>query len=193
MRSVFRYIFAAAIAAALVMIPRAARASGLPGGRRKPWRVSPAGIAMIKREEGFSATPYLDVAGHKTVGYGTLLTRSHPLYDAPRVTQAQADALLRDHVAAIVEPGINALVDVPLNQNQVDALASWFYNFNPGLFASSTMRRKLNAGDYQGAADEFPRWNKATIGGELRVVQGLVNRRARERDLFLSPISGAFV
>ena len=70
---------------------------------------------------------------------------------------------------------------VPLNDNQLAACTSLAYNIGLAAFRGSTLLRKLNDGDYQGAADQFPVWNKA--GG--RVVQGLVNRRAAERDLFL--------
>lgn len=70
---------------------------------------------------------------------------------------------------------------VPLSQNQFDALVSLVYNIGETAFSNSTLLKKLNAKDYQGAADQFPRWNKG--GGQ--VLKGLVRRRADERDLFL--------
>ena len=71
---------------------------------------------------------------------------------------------------------------VPLNENQIDALTSFVYNVGQNAFANSTLLRKLNDGDFNGAADEFMKWIHA--GG--KVVQGLVNRRATEKELFLS-------
>lgn len=71
-------------------------------------------------------------------------------------------------------------VTVALNQNQFDALVSLTYNIGTGAFASSTLLKKLNAGDYKGAAAQFDVWNKA--GGKR--MQGLVNRRSTERKLF---------
>ncbi|MCY1305462.1 Lysozyme RrrD [compost metagenome] len=71
---------------------------------------------------------------------------------------------------------------VPLSQGQFDALASFVFNLGSGNLQCSTLLRKLNAKDYAGAADEFPRWNKA--GG--KVLAGLTRRRAAERALFLS-------
>jgi len=58
------------------------------------------------------------------------------------------------------------------------------FSFNVGLgnFQSSTLRSKLNRGDYEGASNEFPKWRKA--GG--KILKGLVKRRADERNLFLS-------
>jgi lysozyme len=78
------------------------------------------------------------------------------------------------------EAGVKRLVKVPLAQGQFDALVSFSFNVGLGALGSSTLLRKLNAGDYRGAAAEFPRWNKA--GG--KVYEGLTRRRAAERSLF---------
>jgi hypothetical protein len=73
------------------------------------------------------------------------------------------------------------VVKVPLTQNQFDALVSLVYNIGQTAFSNSTLLKKLNAKDYQGAADQFLRWNKG--GG--KVMKGLVRRREAERALFL--------
>jgi lysozyme len=73
-------------------------------------------------------------------------------------------------------------VRVPLSQEQFDALVSFVFNVGVGAFASSTLLRKLNAGDRHGAADEMLRWSRA--GG--RVLEGRLRRRRAERALFLS-------
>lgn len=84
---------------------------------------------------------------------------------------------------------INASVIVPLNQKMFNALGFLIYNIGPGNpksnppiegFLTSTLRRKLNLGDYDGAADEFKRWNKA----DGQVSAGLIHRRAFEEKLF---------
>ena len=77
------------------------------------------------------------------------------------------------------EDAVKRAVRVPVNENQFAALVSFTYNIGAGSLSRSTLLRKLNDGDYAGAADEFPRWNKA--GG--RVLNGLVRRRAAEREL----------
>lgn len=74
------------------------------------------------------------------------------------------------------------LVKVPINENQCAAMCSFYYNVGGGNFQSSTLLKKLNSGDAQGAADEFLRWNKANG----KVMAGLTNRRTAERTLFLS-------
>ncbi|EAA7932780.1 lysozyme, partial [Salmonella enterica subsp. enterica] len=80
------------------------------------------------------------------------------------------------------ESDVSRLVKVRLTQGQFDALVSFAYNLGARTLSTSTLLRKLNAGDYAGAADEFLCWNKA--GG--KVLKGLTRRREAERALFLS-------
>ena len=69
-----------------------------------------------------------------------------------------------------------------LNQNQFDALVSFVFNVGATAFSHSTLLKKLKSRDFDAAADEFLRWNKA--GG--KVLRGLTTRREAERELFLS-------
>ena len=80
-----------------------------------------------------------------------------------------------------------AAVKVDLNPYQLGALTSLVYNAGTRILTDSTLIRKLNAGDYAGAAREFPRWNKANQGGRLVAFPGLTKRRLAEQQLFLSP------
>ena len=80
------------------------------------------------------------------------------------ITQAQADALLARDLNRF-ETGVTRLAQVPLNQNQFDALVSFSYNLGLGSLQNSTLLRLLNQRDYAGAAAQFPRWNKA--GGKV--------------------------
>lgn len=85
-----------------------------------------------------------------------------------------------------IEHDVNRLVKIPITQNMYDALVGFGYNVGTGKdgLGGSTLLKKLNAGDKAGAAQEFARWNKT--GGV--VVQGLINRRAREAALFSRPM-----
>lgn len=102
-------------------------------------------------------------------------------------TQAQADAAFLSDLAAF-ERDVTSLVKVPLTQNQFDALVSFAYNVGSDIDADdiaeglgdSTLLRKLNAGDYAGAADEFLKWRKPIN------LPGILRRRKAERVLFLS-------
>lgn len=97
------------------------------------------------------------------------------------IDQQTADRLLKTGLVGY-ENDVLKVVRVKLTQGQFDALVSFTYNLGARSLSTSTLLRKLNAGDYAGAADEFLRWNKA--GG--KVLNGLTRRREAERALFLS-------
>ena len=78
------------------------------------------------------------------------------------------------------EHGMHRPCPVPLNQGQYDALVS--FSSNSGSLCVSTLRKKVLRGDFEGAADEFPRW----VFAAGRRLAGLVRRREAERALFLS-------
>lgn len=154
-------------------------------------KTSQRGLNLVAEFEGLEFESYPDpgTGGHPwTIGFGTTRypdgSRVQP---GDTITEDGAFALLRHDVARF-EDDIERLVVVPLNQNQFDALVSFTYNVGPGALERSTLLRKLNTGDYRGAADELPRWDKA--GG--RVLAGLTRRRKAERELFLTPESVQF-
>ena len=137
------------------------------------------GIDLIKHFEGFSPTVYACPSGVPTLGFGS----THGItMDSPPITEEEGLELLMLDIAKF-ERGVNRLIDVPLNQNQFDALTSFAFNLGNGALQASTLRKKVNREDYEGAADEFPRWVFA--GG--RKLNGLVKRRYAERALFLTP------
>jgi lysozyme len=141
-----------------------------------------AGIELIKRFEGFSSTPYLCPADVPTIGYGNTrrFDGSRVAMDDEPISEADGEALLA-HELLSFERSVDKLITAELTQVMFDALVSFTYNLGSGNLQSSTLRMKLNRGNYEGAADEFPKWRKA--GG--RVLQGLVRRRIAERKLFL--------
>jgi lysozyme len=134
-----------------------------------------AGLGLIKQFEGCRLTAYLCPAGVWTIGWG----RTTNVKRGDTCTQAQADAWLVAEYDAF-ERRVRALVKVPLTTNQLGALVSFAYNVGTGALASSTLLRLLNAGQYEAAAQQFARWNKA--GG--RVLSGLTRRRKAEAELF---------
>ncbi|MBH3360774.1 lysozyme [Pseudomonas guariconensis] len=142
-------------------------------------RTSQRGLSIIKSFEGLRLQAYKDAVGVWTIGYGT--TRG--VNAGMKISKEQAERMLLNDVQRF-EPEIERLVGVPLSQNQWDALVSFTYNLGAANLESSTLLRKLNAGDYAGAADQFQRWNKA--GG--KVLAGLTRRREAERALFLEAV-----
>ena len=133
-------------------------------------------VELIKESEGLRLEAYLPTPDDVwTIGYGHTKTAKKGMV----ITRKGAEALLL-HDLKWVETAIDTHVQVPLNQNQYDALASFIYNVGATAFRKSTMLRLLNASDYEGAADQFPRWNKQ----KGKVLNGLTTRRQKEQTLF---------
>ncbi|MDM2860707.1 lysozyme [Citrobacter sp. Cpo073] len=148
-------------------------------------QTSHEGIALIKGFEGCRLTAYPDPGtggAPWTIGYGW----THPIDGKPvkpgmTIDQETADRLLKTGLVSY-ENDVLKLVRVKLTKGQFDALVSFAYNVGSRALSTSTLLKKLNAGDIKGAADEFLHWNKA--GG--KVLNGLTRRREAERALFLS-------
>lgn len=140
--------------------------------------ISQKGIDLIKGFEGIRLEAYKPVKTEEfwTIGYGHY---GKDVSQGQKITRSEAENLLKDDVKKFVI-GVNKLVDVPVNQNQFDALVSFAYNVGLGAFSKSTLLKKLNEKDYAGASKEFARWNKA----DGKVLTGLTRRREKERDLF---------
>ncbi|WP_284085355.1 lysozyme [Acinetobacter nosocomialis] len=144
-------------------------------------KISAIGINLIKSFEGLRLKAYDDGVGVWTIGYGTIkYPNGVRVKTGDSCTSQQAEDYLRNDLSAF-ESAVNRLVKAKLTQNQFDALVSFTYNLGETNLSKSTLLKKLNAGDYQGAADQFLVWNKA--GG--KVMKGLVRRREVERALFL--------
>ncbi|OOF39908.1 muraminidase [Rodentibacter rarus] len=143
-------------------------------------KISERGISHIIRDEGERLTAYQDIVGIWTIGVGhTGFVDGKPVAKGMTISKEKSREILKADLARF-ENAINASVNVPLKQNQFDALVSLAFNIGEGAFRRSTLLRKLNAGDYNGASQQFLVWKNA--GG--RVSQGLLNRRKREKALF---------
>ncbi|CAH5338753.1 lysozyme [Serratia marcescens] len=145
-------------------------------------KISDDGMALIKRFEGLRLQAYQDSVGVWTIGYGwTQPVAGRKIGAGMAIDATTAERLLVCGIAQF-EQGVERRVTVPITQGQFDALVSFAYNLGLRALENSTLLRRLNAGDRQGAADEFGRWVNA---GGVRL-DGLVARRAAERALFLS-------
>lgn len=134
--------------------------------------ITPAGLDLIKRFEGFSSTIYICPAGYKTIGYGHLV-RPYESFDT--ITELQAEALLRKDVES-AERAVLRLIKVPLTNGQFDALVSFTFNLGSGALQRSTLRRKVNRQHHQEVPEQLMRWVWA--GG--RKLNGLIRRRSAE-------------
>lgn len=136
---------------------------------------SKAGQLLTTQFEGCRLIAYQDSKGVWTIGYGHTLG----VYAGMTCTQEQALAWLAQDMGwacAVVK----RLVQVPLLQNEFDALVDFVFNAGSGNFAASTMLKLINQGNLGGAAGEFERWDEA--GGA--VIAGLLRRRLAEKKEF---------
>lgn len=136
-------------------------------------------FACIQKSEQCRLQAYLDTGNVWTIGWGH--TKFVRVGDT--CSQEQADKWLAEDVAD-AESTITATVRTPLNQNEFDALVSFVYNIGAHEFIGSTLLRLLNADRKELAALEFRKW-RFDNGREIR---GLLVRRVREKDLFLTPV-----
>ena len=138
-------------------------------------KISQEGIDMIKHFEGCELESYRCSANVLTIGYGT----TKNVVEGMKISQHQAEELLMKDLEEF-EEYVEDLIDVPLEQNQFDALVAWTYNLGPTNLKTSTLRKVLNKGAYDDVAEQIKRWNKANG----KVLKGLVRRRNAEAELF---------
>jgi lysozyme len=178
---------------------------------QNPTTVTTACTDLVKASEKLKLIAYLCPSNRLTIGYGHVLM---PAWDAKlfrnvtpealarmisesqrskvvsretrsrlRITEDQADYLLFRDIAQTAL-FLRSVTPVALSQHQFDALVSFIFNIGQGNYATSTLRKKLHAGDTAGASAEFDRWIYGTVDGKKVKLNGLITRRAAERALF---------
>lgn len=147
--------------------------------------ISEKGEEFVKSFEGLYLKAYDDGGGVWTIGWGHtgLVHEDGTVYPGRMITEQKAEQLFRYDMEQF-EARVCALVKVPLNTAQYDALVS--FDFNTGGLTlqngkPSTLSLRLNASDYLAAADELLKWDK----DNGKVVAGLTRRRKAEREMFL--------
>jgi len=142
------------------------------------------GLHLTENFEGLRLTAYPDPATNGdpwTIGYGHTGAEVH---QGMTITQEQAEEFLMQDVQKAVQT-VNSKVHTDLTQNEFDALVDFVFNCGAGNFAGSTLLRKINAGDMEGAALEFEKWTHA----DGKVMAGLIKRRHAEAVLFLNKLA----
>lgn len=160
--------------------------------KEKLMKTSQHGVQVLMKSEGFRNDVYIDCAGLPTIGLGHCLTESE--VNSGKIHLSNGDVLDLRHgpisneqVMTLLEndlipreAAVNRLFTVPLAQHQYDALLHWLFNVGESAAEKSTLRKKLNKGDFDAVPGELRKWNKVTVAGEKKVNQGLVNRRETE-------------
>jgi len=146
-------------------------------------RPSPECEAFIRGWEKCYLTPYKDVAGKWTVGYGHLMQPTDPIEP---ITQDEADSLFHFDLQYTAD-GVEKLIPAQLTQCQFDALCAFSFNVGLGALATSTLRKRINGGYMDEAADQLLVWDKyRDSSGAYLVSSGLAKRRAAERAIFVA-------
>ncbi len=130
---------------------------------------------LIKQYEGIRLTAY-ECPGHVlTIGYG----HTEGVYTGQSLTYQEAERLLADDVE-YYKAQVTKLLKVSVTEKQLGALISFAYDVGVWAFEQSSLLRKLNAGDFQGACREFHKWKYA----DGVILPGLETRRKAEAELF---------
>lgn len=140
-------------------------------------KTNAAGLSLIKSAEGLRLRAYQDSVGVWTIGFG----RTRGVKQGQKITEAEATEFLKSDLES-AEADVTRLVRVVVTENQFAALVSFVFNLGAGALKRSTLLKKLNLGDMNGAAVEFLKWNKA---GQ-KILAGLTKRRQAEMTLFQS-------
>lgn len=146
--------------------------------------ISPKGLALIKKYEGFKSKPYLCQAGKPTAGYGMTFYpngKKVTLQDKP-LTESEASGLLRELLRQF-ETDTRVCLLKEVNQNQFDALVCFVYNVGIGNFKSSTLLKKVNKNPNDPTIrQEFLKW----INSNGKPLNGLKARRSDEASLYFT-------
>lgn len=146
--------------------------------------ISKSAINIIKEFEGFKTQAYIDTDGTPVIGYGLSRIKGKPVQIGDRISVTDANSALHSQLQVIQEE-LDKAITVDLSDRQLGAIASLSFNAGVNQIKNSTLVRKINGGDYGGAANEFLRWDKANVRGKLVQLPGLTRRRQAEKQLFL--------
>lgn len=145
----------------------------------KEMKTSKVGIDLIKDFEGFRSEAYLCPAGVLTIGYGHIAN----VKEGDTISKAEGNKLLKEDLKW-AEEAVNKSVKVEISQGMFDALVSFTFNLGAANFKRSTLLKKINKSNYNGAVGEFSRW--VFVNGVRS--NGIARRRRAEAKLFKSKI-----
>lgn len=145
---------------------------------------SPLGILLIQHFESFQSQAYLDSVNVPTIGWGTTRINGRTVRLGMTCTLEQANQWMRDDLRQF-EWAVNQAIIEPLTEYEFSAIVSLTYNIGIAGFQSSTLYRKLRAGQKSTILrNNFTDWNKGRIDGKLVTIAGLTRRRRAEYHLF---------
>lgn len=152
--------------------------------------INSAGAELLTKSERIVLKAYFCPAGVPTIGRGhTEGITAQMVKDGYTITVDQEAQLFTDDMIEW-ETNVRACLTRKPNENQLAAMICFAYNIGMGAFKKSTVCKQFNAGNDAAAGRAFGLWNKARVNGELKVLNGLVTRRAAEAALYSTPVPG---
>lgn len=152
-------------------------------------------VSLIKSFEALSLTPYKDLVGVWTIGWGTTYYPNGKKVTKadPAISRDQADYFLMHEItekSAMLEQFISR-IGLTLNDNEFGALVSFVYNcgIGPVVEGGRSLNQALKSKNKAAIADTILIYNKGTFVGVKKTIKGLVRRRNAERQLFLTPVA----
>jgi lysozyme len=140
-------------------------------------------FATIPKEEGLEYKAYRDIAGIWTICSGDTKDVRPGLVETPEACRRRLESQLVAHARPVME--CTPALAEPGRDYQRAAAVSLAYNIGVKAYCHSTVDRKFDGADWRAGCDAFLVWSKARVNGQLRVVQGLLSRRQRERAICL--------
>jgi len=141
---------------------------------------------LCRHFEGFSSKPYVCPAGYPTIGYGTVYKpdgTTVTMQDAPITRETAEEWLLHElknnYMAGVLKASPK-LITEPM---ALAAMTDFAYNLGVGRYRGSTLRRKINEQNWDGAAEQLMRWVNGTVQGVFGPLPGLIRRRKAEAKL----------
>lgn len=137
---------------------------------------------LCKQFEGFRSKPYLCPAGVPTIGYGSTFYKdgSPVKLSDPEITEAKSTELLLNTLSSFYKQMVALCPEITKESpNRQGAILDFTYNLGAGNLQSSTLRKRINAGEWNQVPTELRKWVKG--GG--KVLPGLVKRREAECNL----------
>lgn len=138
---------------------------------------------LCRKFEGFSSKPYICVAGYPTIGYGTVYKPDGTkvtMQDAPITKETAEEWLLHELRNNYLVGVLRASPNLVAHTRALAAITDFAYNLGVGRYRGSTLRRKINTQDWEGAAEQLTRWVNGTVQGVFRPLPGLIKRRKAE-------------
>ncbi|TNE39905.1 MAG: lysozyme [Alphaproteobacteria bacterium] len=149
--------------------------------RATSFKTNQACIDIIKESEAVHLKAYRGPSGKWLIGYG----HGAGVRSGMTISLAKAEQFLQEDLA-MIEGDISNRLKTSVTRNQFSAMVCLAYNIGTGNFATSSVLRETNAGNFKKAAEAFLMWNKVRQGNDLVVSAHLDKRRKQERSLYLA-------